>query len=90
MNKSDFVKAISDKVGFTLKDCGAVVEAFMDVVVDTLKDGNEVVLTGFGKFESKQRNAREGKDPRTGAKLMIKACKVPAFKAGKAFKDGIQ
>ena len=90
MNKVELIKEISDRVGFTQKDCAAVVEEFFNVVVETLKAGEEIVITGFGKFEAKQRPARKGTNPKTGEVINIPASKAPAFKAGKAFKDGIQ
>ena len=90
MNKLELIKEISDRVGFTQKDCGDVVDEFFKVVIETLKAGDNIVITGFGKFEAKERPARKGTNPKTGAVIDIAASKAPVFKAGKAFKDGIQ
>ena len=90
MNKNELVKVISDKVGYTQKDCGDVVNELFNVIVETLKKGDEVVITGFGKFVVKARPAKEGTNPKTGEKIKIPASKAPVFKAGKAFKDGVQ
>jgi len=90
MNKTDLIKEISDKTEFTQVDCAKVVDAFIGVVVDALKKGDEVNILGFGKFEAKERAAREGINPQTKEKIKIPASKAPAFKAGKAFKDSIQ
>lgn len=90
MNKNDLVKVISDKVGYTQKDCGDVVNELFNVIVETLKAGDEVVITGFGKFAVKARPAKTGTNPKTGEKIKIPASKAPVFKAGKAFKDGVQ
>ena len=61
--------------------------AFVETVQDAVKADDKVQLVGFGTFESKARAARDGKNPQTGEAIKIAACKVPAFKAGKAFKD---
>ncbi len=90
MNKNELVKVISDRVGYTQKDCGDVVNELFNVIVETLKAGDEVVITGFGKFEVKARPAKMGTNPKTGEKIKIAASKAPVFKAGKAFKDGVQ
>jgi DNA-binding protein HU-beta len=91
MNKNDFISTIQEKVGGTLtkKDIAAVVDAYSDVVADTLKSGNKIQLIGFGTFEARKRAAREGKNPQTGEPLKIAAATVPAFKAGKALKDAV-
>ena len=87
MNKTELVAAIAENAGLSKKDSEKALAAFVSVVTDELKKGEKVQLVGFGTFESKARAAREGKNPQTGAKIQIAACKVPAFKAGKAFKD---
>ena len=61
----------------------------INVVTDTLKSDNQVTLVGFGTFLAKKREARTGRNPRTGESIQIKASTVPAFKAGKAFKDAL-
>ncbi len=87
MNKTELVAAIAAKAGTSKKDSEAMLNAFIEAVQGAVKAGDKVQLVGFGTFESRARSAREGKNPQTGAKIKIAACKVPAFKAGKAFKD---
>ena len=87
MNKTELVTALAEKADVTKKDAEKVISAFIDVVGDTLKKGDKIQLVGFGTFETRERAAREGKNPQTGAKIKIAACTVPAFKAGKALKD---
>lgn len=90
MNKSELISAIATKAGFTAVDTGKFVDAFVNVVQDTLTAGDKVALTGFGVFEVREKAAREGCNPKTGERISIPACKVPAFKAGKTFKDAIK
>ncbi len=87
MNKTELVAALAEKASVSKKDAEAVLNAFVETVQDTVKAGDKIQLVGFGTFESKDRAEREGKNPRTGEVIKIAACKVPAFKAGKAFKD---
>ena len=61
----------------------------VDIVTDALKKGDQVVLTGFGTFLVRKREARSGRNPRTGEVIQIDASNVPAFKAGKALKDAV-
>lgn len=79
--------ALAEKSGVSKKDAEKVLNAFLETVQETVKADDKVQLVGFGTFESKARAAREGKNPQTGEKIKIAACKVPSFKAGKAFKD---
>ena len=90
MNKQEFIDAVSDKTGISKKDCGEVLEACYEVVAETLKNGGDVTISGIGKWEARVREAREGKNPRTGKAITIPACKAPSFKAGKKFKTDIQ
>ena len=87
MNKTELVSAMAEKADVTKKDAEKVLGAFIDVVGDALKKGDKIQLVGFGTFETRERAAREGKNPQTGVKIKIAACTVPAFKAGKALKD---
>ena len=87
MNKTELVSAMAEKADVTKKDAEQVLGAFIDVVGDALKKGDKIQLVGFGTFETRERAAREGKNPQTGEKIKIAACTVPAFKAGKALKD---
>lgn len=89
MNKTELAAIIAEKAELTKKDAEAVLNAIMDSVKEALAKGDKVSLVGFGTFEVRERAAREGKNPRTGDKLTIAACKVPAFKPGKALKDKV-
>ena len=87
MNKTELVAALAEKAEVSKKDAEKVLSAFIETVQDAIKADDKVQLVGFGTFEARERAAREGKNPQTGEKIKIAACKVPAFKAGKAFKD---
>ena len=87
MNKTELIAALVEKAEVSKKDAEKVLNAFVETVQDAVKADDKVQLVGFGTFESKARAAREGKNPQTGEVIKIAACKVPAFKAGKAFKD---
>lgn len=87
MNKTELIAAMAEKAGVSKKDAEKVLGAFVDVVGDSLKKGDKIQLVGFGTFETRERAAREGKNPQTGEKIKIAASTVPAFKAGKALKD---
>lgn len=89
MNKTTFVAALAEKTGLTLKQADAALEAVMDIIVEELKNGEKVQLTGFGTFEVRERAEREGRNPATGEIIRIEASKAPAFKAGKKFKDAL-
>ncbi len=90
MNKQEYIDAISAKTGISKKDCGELLDACYDVLVETLKEGGELVISGIGKFEVREREERIGRDPRTGESIKIAASKAPSFKAGKTFKADIQ
>ncbi len=87
MNKTELVTAIAEQAEISKKDAEAALKAFADVVSAALKNGDKVQLVGFGTFEVSERAAREGRNPRTGETMPIKACKSPKFKPGKALKD---
>ena len=87
MNKAELVAAIAEKAGVSKKDTEAMLKAFIETVEGTVKKGDKVQLIGFGTFEAKTRAARMGKNPRTGEQIKIAESKIPAFKAGAAFKD---
>lgn len=87
MNKGELVSAIAERAGFTLKDADEAYKAFVAVVAETLKKGEDVTLAGFGTFKVKTRAARTGINPQTKQKISIPASKVPSFKFGKSFKD---
>ena len=77
----------SEQSGLSKKDAEKAINATIDTIIKAVADGDKIQLTGFGTFEQRQRNARTGVDPRTGNSIEIPASKVPAFKAGKGFKD---
>ena len=87
MKKTELIAAIAEQSGLTKKDAEAALNATLDTITKAVAEGDKIQLTGFGTFEQRQRNARTGVDPRTGNSIDIPASKVPAFKAGKAFKD---
>lgn len=89
MNKTSFVAAVAEKTGLTQKQADAALDAVLDIIVDELKKGEKVQLTGFGTFEVRERAEREGRNPSTGETIKIEASKIPAFKAGKKFKDAL-
>ena len=87
MNKTELVAAMAEKAGLSKKDAEKALNACVESIEEAVKAGDKVSLIGFGTFETRERAAREGKNPRTGEKIKIAASKAPAFKAGKAFKD---
>ena len=89
MNKAELVAAISAKTNETKKVTEETLNAFIEVVTETLKKGNKIQLVGFGTYETKTRAERMGRNPQTGEEIKIPASKVPSFKAGKALKDEI-
>lgn len=89
MTKAELVTSLAEKSGLTKKDSEKALAAFIETVTDTLAKGESIQLVGFGSFEVRERAAREGINPRTGAKIEIAATKVPAFKAGRALKDAV-
>ena len=89
MNKTQLIDAVAAKTDLKKKDAEAAVNAVVAAIQDALKAGDKVQLVGFGTFEVKERGARTGRNPQTGAAIEIAASKHPAFTAGKAFKDAI-
>lgn len=90
MTKSDFVEKLAAKAGLSKKDAAAAVDGFVDVVTEALAAGESVQFTGFGKFYVQQREAREGINPQTKAKIKIAATTVPKFSAGTALKSSVR
>jgi DNA-binding protein HU-beta len=90
VTKAEFVDRLAAKSGLTKKDAASVVDAFVEVVTDALKKGEEVQFTGFGKFYVQARDARQGINPQSKAKISIPASKVPKFSAGLALKSAIK
>ena len=90
MNKTELIAAIAAKTGETKKDAEATLNAFVNVVSETLAKGDKVQLVGFGSFETRERAAREGRNPKNPKEtITIKASKAPAFKAGKGLKEKV-
>ena len=87
MNKEELLSEISKKSKVTKKDAGLVLDALMDTVQKTVKKGQKVTLVGFGTWEARKRAARMGRNPQTGKEIKIAAKTVPAFSAGKKFKE---
>lgn len=89
MNKTELIAVVADKASLSKKDADVAVNAVLDTIVETVTAGDKVQLVGFGTFEPRTRSAKIGKNPRTGESIEIPASKIPAFKAGKAFKDTV-
>lgn len=90
MNKKEFIKELGSKVGITAKQAEAVLDAFAEIIIDGVKAGDKVQIAGLGAFEVKERKARTGINPQSGAEITIPASKVPVFKAAKVFKDEVK
>ena len=89
MNKSELIDAIAESADLSKASATRALDAVIDTVAGSLKDGDQVVLVGFGTFSVKDRAARTGRNPQTGAPIEIAAAKIPSFKAGKALKDAV-
>lgn len=89
MNKSEFIRKLAEKTGFTQKDTEKFFNAHNETIMQVLSDGDKLQVIGFGSYEVHDRKAREGRDPRTGAAVSIPAKKVPVFKPGKIFKEAV-
>ena len=89
MNKTELVAAIAEKANLTKKDSEAALVAMVEAVTEALAKGDKVQLAGFGIFEVKTREARTGRNPRTGETMEIAASKVPSFKAYNGLKDSV-
>ena len=89
MNKTELVEAIAQDSGLSNADARKAVESFITTVQSTLTSGDEIALTGFGKFSVAERGARTGRNPQTGEEVQIKASKAPKFTAGAALKNAV-
>ena len=89
MNKKELVQTIAKEADVTIDNADKCLDALMKGVTESLAKNDNVTLVGFGTFQVKDRSAREGRNPKTGETIQIKACKVPSFKAGKALKDAV-
>ena len=90
MNKEELVKEVAKKAKVSQKAAADVLSATIDTVQKTVAKGKKVTLVGFGTFESRKRKARTGRNPQTGAAIKIAAKTVPAFSAGKKFKEAVK
>ncbi len=90
VTKSQFVDRVASKSGLSRRDAAKAVDAFLDAVEESLKEGEAVSFTGFGKFSAQQRGARQGVNPRTGEKVTIEAATVPKFSAGSGLKNALK
>ena len=89
MNKAELVAAVAEKTALSKKDSEKAVNAAFEAITAALAEGGKVQLVGFGSFETKDRPARIGRNPKTKEEIEIPANRAPAFKAGKALKDAV-
>jgi DNA-binding protein HU-beta len=90
VNKAELIASVAEKAGLTKKDAEVAVNATISSIEDALVKGDKVQLIGFGTFETRQRKARQGRNPRKPEEVInIDAAKAPVFKAGKALKDAV-
>ena len=89
MNKTELIDAIARHADISKAAAGRALDATVNAIKGSLKNGEMVTLVGFGSFFVGQRNARQGRNPHTGATIKIRAAKVPKFRAGKALKEAV-
>ena len=89
MNKAELVAAVAAKAELSKKDAAEAIDAVLATITDALKNDDKVQVVGFGTFEVKERAARTGRNPATGAEIKIPACKYPAFSAGAKLKEKV-
>ena len=89
MNKAELVELIANKTGTTKRQSEECIDLVVNAITKSVAKGEKVTLVGFGTFERRDRRARKGRDPRSGAEIDIPAKKVPAFSAGKQFKQAV-
>lgn len=89
MNKSELIDAVAVSADISKAAAGRALDATLDTIADSLKDGDQVTLVGFGTFQVKHRAARAGRNPQTGEPIQIAESNVPGFKAGKQLKDAV-
>ena len=90
MNKGELIEAVARNTGESKALAEKMVNETLDVIVGGVVSAGKVQIAGFGSFEGRDRAARTGRNPQTGEAIEIKATRVPAFKAGKAFKDAVK
>ncbi len=89
MNKTELIAEVANKAGLPRKDAEKALGAVVETITEAVVKGDKVQLVGFGSFETKQREARTGRNPKTKETIEIPATRVPVFKAGKALKDAV-
>ena len=89
MNKADLIAKVADEIGITKTQANAAIDVLTESITKTLKGGGKVMLVGFGTFSVSKRSARNGRNPKTGETIKIKAKKVVKFRVAKAAKDAI-
>ncbi len=89
MNKAELIDAVADSADISKAAAARSVDTVLEVITESLKNGNAVTLVGFGTFNSRRREARTGRNPRTGDPIQIKASNLAVFKAGKGLKDAL-
>ena len=89
MNKTELIAEVANKAGLSRKDAEKALGAVVETITEAVVKGDKVQLVGFGPFETKQREARTGRNPKTKETIEIPATRVPVFKAGKALKDAV-
>ncbi len=90
MTKAELINEIAENADLSKADAGKVLDAALNAIMDAVKKGDKVALTGFGTFMTAERKAREGRNPRTGEKMSIPAAKVPKFVVGKGFREAVK
>ncbi len=89
MNKAELVELIANKTGTSKRQSEECIDLVVNAITKSVAKGEKVTLVGFGTFERRDRRARKGRDPRSGTPIDIPAKKVPAFSAGKQFKQAV-
>ena len=89
MNKAELIDVIADRADLSRAAAGRALNAALDAIAGSLRDGEPVALVGFGTFQVRERSERNGRNPRTGEPLVIKASKVPTFKHARALRDAL-
>jgi DNA-binding protein HU-beta len=90
MNKTELIKAVSEKAELTQKDAAKVLDSVLETITNSLANDDKVQIIGFGTFEVRERSARKGRNPQTGEEIEIAATKAPAFKPGKELKEAVK
>ena len=89
MNKGELVSTAAKKTGLTKKEIDLVLTTILEIIVEVVSSGEKITLVGFGSFEARKRKAREGRNPRTGEKILIPENRLPTFSVGKFFKQKV-